>query len=111
MTLLRVLAIAAAVAIAGPAVAKKTNVQSPLTTGPTFDLSGNQEVPSISTAGNGTLVLEDVGGGVVNYTLTYQDLEGTAVQAHIHFGQRGFGSRGKMSLGSQIPFTSTAYGP
>ncbi len=79
MTLLRVLAITAAVAIGGPAVAD----------GLTVDLSGNQEVPAISTAGNGTLEVVPLGGGVFDYTLTYQDLEGLIEQAHIHFGQSG----------------------
>lgn len=79
MTLLKVFAITAAVAIGGPAVAQ----------GPHFHLSGNQEVPSISTAGNGIIEFVSAGGGVVDYTLTYQDLEGAVLQAHIHFAQRG----------------------
>ena len=79
MTLLKVLAIAAAMAIGGPAVAQ----------GLVINLSGDQEVPSISTAGTGTVEIVPAGGGVFDYTLTYQDLEGGAeLQAHIHFGQR-----------------------
>ncbi len=51
-----------------------------------FSLDGDQEVPSISTAGTGTIELTP-GIGVVDYTLTYQDLEAAPLQAHIHFGQ------------------------
>lgn len=79
MTLLKVLAIAAAMAIGGPAVAQALLI----------NLDGDQEVPSISTAGNGTLEIVPAGGGVFDYMLTYQDLEGGAeLAAHIHFGQR-----------------------
>ncbi len=77
MTLLRALAVAAAVLVGGPAVAQVL----------LFDLNGDQEVPSISTAGTGTIELTP-GIGVVDYTLTYQDLEAAPLQAHIHFGQR-----------------------
>ncbi len=77
MTLLKVLAIAAAMAIGGPAGAQVL----------LFNLNGDQEVPSISTAGTGTIELTP-GIGVVDYTLTYRDLEAAPLQAHIHFGQR-----------------------
>lgn len=50
-------------------------------------LDGLQEVPAISTTGSGSFTAR-VGGGVISYTLSYQDLEGGVLQAHIHFGQR-----------------------
>ena len=78
MTILRALALAAAVLVAGPAFAQ----------GVIVSLDGDQEVPSISTAGNGTIEIVPAGGGVFDYTLTYQDLEAAPLQAHIHFGQR-----------------------
>ena len=77
MTILRALAFAAAVLVAGPAFAQM--VSAPL--------NGDQEVPSISTAGTGTIDIASAGGGVFDYTLTYQDLEAAPLQAHIHFGQ------------------------
>jgi hypothetical protein len=53
-------------------------------------LIGYQEVPSISTTGNGTfdaVISED--GTRVNYVLSYADLEGSVQQSHIHLGQPG----------------------
>jgi|SRR5215218_5226094 hypothetical protein len=55
-------------------------------------LTGYEETPqAISTDGNGTLdVTISNGGDAIDYELTYDDLEGGAVQqAHIHFGQEG----------------------
>lgn len=53
-------------------------------------MAGSQEVPSISTSGNGSfraVVNED--GTSIDYELAYADLEGGAVtQAHIHIGQK-----------------------
>jgi hypothetical protein len=53
-------------------------------------LRGYQEVPSLSTTGEGrfdAVISED--GTRINYVLSYQDLEGAVQQSHIHLGQRG----------------------
>lgn len=53
-------------------------------------LIGYQEVPSISTTGNGqfdAVISED--GSRINYVLSYADLEGAVQQSHIHFAQPG----------------------
>jgi CHRD domain-containing protein len=52
------------------------------------DLQGYQEVPAISTAATGTFQAR-IDDGVINWTLSYAGLEGSAAptQAHIHFGQ------------------------
>ena len=53
-------------------------------------LKGIEEPPSISSTGRGTFratITED--GTSLTYTLSYADLEGDVLQAHIHLGQRG----------------------
>jgi hypothetical protein len=52
-------------------------------------LTGYEEVPAISTAGNGTFRASlSRSADEIRYELRYADLEGGAVQqAHIHFGQ------------------------
>ena len=53
-------------------------------------LTGYEEVPSVSTTGNGTFnarISND--GSQIEWELTYSDLEGAVQQAHIHFGQKG----------------------
>jgi hypothetical protein len=48
------------------------------------------EVPAVSTSGNGRFeatISDD--GATVDWTLTYGNLESTVTQAHIHFAQRG----------------------
>ena len=52
------------------------------------NLSGFQEVPVVSTTGNGRLRLEIVSPDRVDYDLTYEDMESPVTQAHIHIGQR-----------------------
>jgi CHRD domain len=53
------------------------------------DLTGYQEVPAISTEGNGTFRARiDARDEQIRYRLTYSDLEGGVLQAHIHIGQR-----------------------
>jgi CHRD domain len=53
------------------------------------DLVGYQEVPAISTEGNGTFKARiDRNGQQISYRLSYADLEGAVQQAHIHIGQR-----------------------
>ena len=52
------------------------------------NLIGYQEVPPISTVGNGTfdaVISRDE--TELTYTLSYADMEATVTQAHIHFGQ------------------------
>jgi hypothetical protein len=53
------------------------------------NLSGYQEVPAISTTGTGNLTLSvNPAGTIITYSLTYSALQGgSAVTAHIHFGQ------------------------
>jgi CHRD domain len=53
-------------------------------------LSGYQEVPSVSTTGNGEFnarISNDESG--IDWELTYSDLEGAVQQAHIHIGNKG----------------------
>jgi hypothetical protein len=53
------------------------------------NLVGVQEVPAVSSKGSGEFVAEiSSDESKIDYTLTWKDLEGAAVQqAHIHFGQ------------------------
>ena len=52
------------------------------------DLNGFEEVPSVSTTGNGQIDAEvNRAGTQLRYTLRYRNLEGAVQQAHIHFGQ------------------------
>jgi hypothetical protein len=52
-------------------------------------LSGYNETPStISTAGTGEFTAKIVGDSI-EYELSYEDLQGSITQAHIHFGQAG----------------------
>ena len=55
------------------------------------DLSGYEEVPAVSSTGSGTLRLKvDDANQLVEYELSYENLEGTTTTAsHIHFGQKG----------------------
>ena len=53
-------------------------------------LTGYQEVPALSTSGNGTFRASiRSGGSEIRYRLTYAGLEANPTQAHIHLGQRG----------------------
>jgi hypothetical protein len=49
-------------------------------------LSGYQEVPAVSTSASGDFKAR-LKSGVVQWRLTYRDLEGAVQQAHVHFGQ------------------------
>jgi hypothetical protein len=49
-------------------------------------LSGYQEVPAVSTQASGEFKAR-LNGGVVQWRLSYRDLEGAVQQAHVHFGQ------------------------
>jgi hypothetical protein len=51
-------------------------------------LSGLNEVPPVSSPGQGTLTLNlNTQQQSLTYTLTYTNLRATVTQAHIHFGQ------------------------
>jgi CHRD domain len=61
--------------------------------GDDFDerLKGFEEVPAVSTTGEGKVRLDIKGhgdSGSIKYRLSYEDLEGPVTQAHIHLGQR-----------------------
>jgi hypothetical protein len=68
------------------------------------DLTGYQEVPAISTEGNGTFKASiDRNGQQISYRLTYADLEGDVQQAHIHIGQEGVNGQIVAFLCSNLP--------
>jgi hypothetical protein len=51
-------------------------------------LEGFQEVPALSTTGEGTCILDiNQAGTEIEATVDYSDLVGDVTQAHIHFGQ------------------------
>ena len=53
-------------------------------------LSGYEEVPSVSSKGNGIFRARiDRQTHEVDYEFAYEGLQGTVLQAHIHIGQRG----------------------
>ena len=52
-------------------------------------LEGYQEVPAVSTVGNGELTARINGDQSVSWQLTYSAMESDVTQSHIHFGQRG----------------------
>jgi len=54
------------------------------------DLRGFEEPPAISSTGSGEFVARiSHDNSSFEYKLTYEDLEGTVTQSHIHLGQRG----------------------
>lgn len=59
------------------------------------NLSGAEEVPAISTTGSGEFRAQ-IRDGMIEFELSYADLEGVVLQAHIHFGQ--FGVNGGISV-------------
>jgi len=53
-------------------------------------LKGFEEVPAVSTGASGELRLRiDDRAGMIDYELSYDGLQGTVTQAHIHVGQHG----------------------
>ena len=52
------------------------------------ELTGYQEVPSISTAATGSFRAKVRSGPVIDYELSYENIQ-NAFAAHIHFGQEG----------------------
>lgn len=85
------IAAAIAVAIAGAATADRGGRQMKA------DLSGAEEVPSVSSTGTGELMARISNDeSSIEYTLSYENLEGAATsQAHIHLGQ--FSANGGVS--------------
>lgn len=52
-------------------------------------LIGYQEVPAVSTVARGNFrAVVDTVANTITYKLTYDALEGTVVQSHVHFGQK-----------------------
>lgn len=53
-------------------------------------LKPTEEVPLISSTGSGSFkAIVDTTNQTIEFQLSYDELEGTPVQAHIHVGQRG----------------------
>jgi CHRD domain len=80
------------------------------------ELTGYQEVPAISTSGNGTFKARiDRSGEEISYRLSYADLEADVTQAHIHMGQRAVNGAIVVFLCSNIgtgpPGTQACPGP
>jgi hypothetical protein len=50
------------------------------------ELSGLEEVPPVSSRGSGSFLVL-IGQDVLEFELSYSDLEGSVQEAHIHFGQ------------------------
>lgn len=51
-------------------------------------LSGYREVPAVSSTGSGRFTATiDTAANTIVYEMTYSDLEGSALQSHIHVGQ------------------------
>ncbi len=54
------------------------------------DLIGYQEVPALSTTARGHFrAWVDTRANTITYKLSYDALEGTVTQSHVHFGQKG----------------------
>jgi hypothetical protein len=82
------------VAVAGGGGGKKVSTE----------LTGYEEVPAISTTGNGTFKATiDTRADEIRYRLSYADLEGDVTQAHIHFGQRAVNGDIVAFLCSNVP--------
>ncbi len=49
-----------------------------------------EEVPAVSSPAKGLFLARiDEAAGTISYELSYKDLQGNILQAHLHFGQRG----------------------
>lgn len=80
--LVATIAVLAVVGLAGPAMPDRGGRMMKA------DLTGFQEVPAVSSTGTGELLASIAHDeSSIEYTLSYQDLEGTASMAHIHLGQ------------------------
>ena len=83
----RLIAAAAVIGVAGFAAAATAGDR-----GRDFetDMTGFEEVPSVSTTGGGQVdAAVNRAGTELRYTLRYRNLEGAVQQSHIHFGQEG----------------------
>jgi hypothetical protein len=76
-----VIGIVAFAAISAVAFAQNDNLKELLT--------GYEEVPSVSTTGNGQFTARIRKDNTIDWELTYSSLEGAVQQSHIHFGQAG----------------------
>lgn len=70
----------AAFAMGAPGLAEAETVKA--------KLRGFQEVPAVSSTATGSFKAK-IGGDENSFKLSYADLEGVVLQAHIHFGQKG----------------------
>jgi hypothetical protein len=66
-------------------------------------LIGYQEVPAISTEGNGTFRARMVDDDAFTFKLSYDELSSHVQQAHIHFGQRSVNGGISVFLCSNLP--------
>jgi hypothetical protein len=68
------------------------------------NLIGYEEVPAVSTTGGGTFrAVISRSADEIRYKLTYSGLQGTAQQAHIHFGQEAVNGGISVFLCSNLP--------
>jgi hypothetical protein len=68
------------------------------------ELKGFEEIPTLSTPGNGEFrakISKDRDS--VEYTLSYENLEGEVTQAHIHLGAKAFNGGIMVFLCSNLP--------
>ncbi len=65
-------------------------------------LSGFEEAPALSSPGAGEFHAR-VGGGRIDYTLSYEGLDSGVLFAHIHFGQKGVNGGVSVFLCSNAP--------
>jgi CHRD domain len=73
-------------------------------------LTGFEEIPAISTPGQGEFTARQVSPGVFEYELTYSGLEANSTQAHIHFGQEDVSGGIAVWLCSNLPSPPTPAG-
>lgn len=99
--MIRTVAIASTLAVAAqalPAAAETVVVR----------LRGHEEVPANASAGFGDIRLKiNDSAKSIEYTLTYEALEGNVLQAHIHVGQHGVNG----GISAWLCGTSTLPGP
>ncbi len=106
-----IIAITLTLVAAGVVSAQEENQRNAFRT----PLDGYQEIPTLSTTGNGLLVLRVADDeSSIDYTLSYDALEGNVLQAHIHLGRPAFNG-GVMvflcsNVGSPVP-TPACPGP
>ncbi|HEV7605696.1 MAG TPA: CHRD domain-containing protein [Steroidobacteraceae bacterium] len=68
------------------------------------ELVGLQEVPAVSTPARGTFrAVVDTVANTITFRLTYDGLEGTVTQSHVHFGQKNVNGGISFFLCSNLP--------